>query len=302
MISSSPDKAHSAPSAGSPNATAAASYSTADPNASLDLAQRIEKANRLQQQFGADPAQQTPTLPSATGQNAPSTATLIGFAAPAPAANAVTNAPAPSAGAVLTSSASERASVVTQLAGHVSALSSDSTVNGTTQQMTVKIHPEQWGEVKIAVTVQAPQDLPRSASQALPSVTATITAASEDVRAALNAQHDSLRDALGSAGLHLEKLDIVVGPQTAPVASSQDTGAFHQGHQSGQNPYASQQGMTGGFAQPGSDNGQRFSSYGQSGSANSSSQARTDNPTAQTAQAPTASAAAATRGRVDYRI
>jgi flagellar hook-length control protein FliK len=279
--------------------------SLSTPDANVDLAVRIMDAQRAAKEAGSttDSSSHSSTTPAISSSDSSQTFATVMAASPATPPTPTTPTAAVAA-TVATASPAERAAVVSQLAQQVSALTTAAPADDGTQNMTVQIHPEQWGEVKIAITVQQPPSMPRSAAESLPTVTATITAATEDVRAMLSAQHNDLRTALGTAGLRLDKLDVVVATQAAPASSSQESGGFRQGHQSGNQSFAQQQSLGGGGAGSGGTGSRQFSSYGAGaqlaeGSATGSA---TQVTTTDKALSSNAGTTEPRQGHVDYRV
>ena len=101
-------------------------------------------------------------------------------------------------------SARERAEVIKQAAGGVGAMPLPAKL-GATEQMSVQLHPKDWGRLEVSVTV-----VPSQESGAAKTVTAHIVAETPLVKAALQSGTGALHEALRASGLHLEHLTVSV--------------------------------------------------------------------------------------------
>ena len=150
-------------------------------------------------------------------------------AAPATATSAPTVFPTPLTRA-------DRAEVIRQVADAVGTMPAPARP-GTPSQMTLQLHPKDWGQLQISVRI-TPAVHPDAASPQ--TVTAHVVAASAGIKAALENGSSDLRHALRQAGLHLDKLTVTV---QAPEAGAKSGTASGGGHHL----------MNGGGAQPQSD-------------------------------------------------
>jgi len=101
---------------------------------------------------------------------------------------------------------------------------------GTAQEMTVQLHPKDWGSlhvtVQIAPTDQRPGDAPKDDGPK--KVTAQIVAETPQVKAALESHTGDLHQKLREAGLHLDSVTVTV---RAPEATHSSSGMTPQGGQ-----------------------------------------------------------------------
>ena len=125
--------------------------------------------------------------------------------------------------------AGERAEVVRQAADGVGAAALPAKP-GAVQQMSVQLHPKDWGSLQVSVTVAPSQEAGTAKT-----VTAHIVAETPQVKAALQSQTGALHQALRASGLHLEHLTVSVKtaeagtPEVKPAAQSASAG-FSSGH------------------------------------------------------------------------
>ena len=101
-------------------------------------------------------------------------------------------------------SAADRAEVIRQAADGVGAMPLPAKP-GTPEQMTLQLHPKEWGQLQVSVTIT-----PGSHPNAVQAVTAHIVAQNPQVKAALEGQSGDLRQALREAGLHLDRISVTV--------------------------------------------------------------------------------------------
>ena len=139
-------------------------------------------------------------------------------------------------------SAADRAEVIRQAADGVGALPLPAKA-GTSEQMTLQLHPKEWGQLQVSVTVA-----PGPTAGAAQTVTAHIVAQNPQVKAALENQSGDLRQALREAGLHLDKISVTVqrmeaGAQAGMAAS----GGRHEAGHGGADQGRAGQGMDGAF-------------------------------------------------------
>ena len=93
---------------------------------------------------------------------------------------------------------------------------------GAVQQMSLQLHPKDWGSLQVSVSVTAGPD------PAAKTVTAHIVAETPQVKAALQSQMPALHQALRASGLNLEHLTVSVKPasETVKAASQSESGGF----------------------------------------------------------------------------
>ena len=132
-------------------------------------------------------------------------------------------------------SAGERAEVIKQAANGVGAMPLPAKP-GATEQMSVQLHPKDWGRLEVSVTV-----VPGTETGAAKTVTAHIVAETPQVKAALQSGTGALHDALRVSGLHLEHLTVSVKEpdlkpeaQTAPMGQPGNTSGQGSGFGTGQ--------------------------------------------------------------------
>lgn len=96
---------------------------------------------------------------------------------------------------------------------------------GTTRQVTVNLHPHDWGQVRVEVTMTAP-----GADGTAGAITARLSADNPQARAALQTHSGELRRALEDAGLRLDSVTITDTVQAASgsAASGGDSTPFRQ--------------------------------------------------------------------------
>ena len=139
-------------------------------------------------------------------------------------------------------SAADRAEVIRQAVDGVGALPLPAKA-GTSEQMTLQLHPKEWGHLQVSVMVA-----PGPTAGAAQTVTAHIVAQNPQVKAALENQSGDLRQALREAGLHLDKISVTVqrmeaGAQAGMAAS----GGRHEASHGGADQGRAGQGMDGAF-------------------------------------------------------
>ena len=101
-------------------------------------------------------------------------------------------------------SAQDRAEVVRQAADGVAAMPLTAKP-GAPEQMSVQLHPKDWGSLQVSVSVTPSQN-----AGAAKTVTAHIVAETPQVKAALQSGTGALHQALRASGLHLEHLTVSV--------------------------------------------------------------------------------------------
>ena len=84
---------------------------------------------------------------------------------------------------------------------------------GAAQQMSLQLHPKDWGSLHVSVTVA-----PAAEAGSAKTVTAHIVAETPQVKAALESQTGALNQALRASGLHLEHLTVSVKTPDAKIA------------------------------------------------------------------------------------
>lgn len=126
----------------------------------------------------------------------------------------------------------DRAEIVHQVTDGIGAMRPPAK-SGATEQMTLQLHPHDWGQLQISVTVTP--GVPASASQiaTVQTVTAHIVAQTPQVKAALENGSAELRLALRASGLHLDRMTVTV--QSAGVGAQTGTasGGSHHGMNGG---------------------------------------------------------------------
>lgn len=122
----------------------------------------------------------------------------------------------------------ERLAVVQQLAEGAGGIRLSAP--GAAQEMTVQLHPKDWGSlhvtVQIAPAVQSAGDAPTA--DAPKKVTAQIVAETPQIKAALESHSGGLHQKLREAGLHLDSVTVTV---RAPEAAHSSSGTTPQGSQ-----------------------------------------------------------------------
>ena len=113
----------------------------------------------------------------------------------------------------------ERAQIVKQTAEAVGAIRPPARPE-TPQQMTIQLHPKDWGKLQVSVTL-APS-VQREAAPGQKAVTAHVIAETPQIKAALESQSGALRHALQSSGMHLDRLTVSVqsASHAEPTAAS----------------------------------------------------------------------------------
>ena len=124
-------------------------------------------------------------------------------------------------------SVGERAEVIKQAADGVGTMPLPAKP-GETEQMSLQLHPKDWGRLEVSVTV-----VPGTEAGAAKTVSAHIVAETPQVKAALQSGTGALHDALRTSGLHLEHLTVSVKePDLKPEAQNAPMG--QPGNTSGQ--------------------------------------------------------------------
>lgn len=154
-------------------------------------------------------------------------------------------------------SAGERAEVVRQAAEAVTKMPLPAKPGGP-EQMSVQLHPKDWGSLQVSVSVAPSQN-----AGAAKTVTAHIVAETPQVKAALQSGTGALHQALRASGLHLEHLTVSV---KAPEVKAIDIKPAAQSASAGQSSGQSQSDTSGqSYGQPGAGPG----GFGMGGSQNS---------------------------------
>ena len=104
-------------------------------------------------------------------------------------------------------SAADKAEIVRQTADGLQTMPLPVKPGGT-QQMSLQLHPKDWGSLQISVSVTTGQQ-----AGAAKSVTAHIVAETPQVKAALQSQTGALHQALRASGLNLDHLTVSVKPE-----------------------------------------------------------------------------------------
>ncbi len=139
-------------------------------------------------------------------------------------------------------SAADRTEVVRQVAEAVSAMPPPAKP-GASEQMTLQLHPKEWGQLQVSVTVT-----PGTTPGAAQAVTAHVVTQNPQVKAALENQSGDLRQALREAGLHLDKISVTVQRMDASAQTGTATsGGRHEASQGGADQGRVGQGMGGAF-------------------------------------------------------
>ena len=135
-------------------------------------------------------------------------------------------------------SAADRTEMVRQVAEGVGAMPLPARP-GAAQQMSLQLHPKDWGSLQVSVTV-----MPGTDAGSAKTVTAHIVAETPQVKAALESQTGALTQSLRASGLHLNHVTVSVKPPDAKMpevkAASQSASA---GMSSGQGNTGSQPDM-----------------------------------------------------------
>lgn len=159
----------------------------------------------------------------------------------------------------------DRAEMVRQAAEAVSAMPLPAKP-GDAQQMTLNLHPKDWGKLQISVQISA-QAAPQSAEgqpaaaagsesarrEATRSVVAHIVADSPQVKAALENGGSELRRALHQSGLHLERMTITVQSADPAAQSGAAAGSGQQGRDFEQSHFEQSSGFGNHFGQAASE-------------------------------------------------
>ncbi len=155
-------------------------------------------------------------------------------------------------------SAADRTEIVRQTADRVGAMRLPEP--GAAQQMSVQLHPKDWGRLQVSVTLTPSRD-----AGATRTVTAHIVAETPQVKAALQSGTNALHQALRASGLHLEHLTVSVKmPEVKPAAQSASADLS-----SGQGQSEKPGQPDGGFGQPNSStSGFGTNGFGMGGSQN----------------------------------
>ena len=140
-------------------------------------------------------------------------------------------------------SAADRAEVIRQAADGAGTMPLPARP-GTPEQMTLQLHPKEWGQLQVSVTIT-----PGSHPNAVQAVTAHIVAQNPQVKAALEGQSADLRQALREAGLHLDRISVTVQSTEASAQPGTATsGGRHEANHGG-----ASQGMGGTFGETSPD-------------------------------------------------
>ena len=128
----------------------------------------------------------------------------------------------------------DRAEVVRQVADAVGTMPTPARP-GAASQMTLQLHPKDWGQLQI--TVRTTPAVQGNVTQKQ-TVTAHVVAASPQIKAVLDSGSGDLRHALRQAGLHLDKLTVTVQAPESGTKSGMTAGGGHQlsGGNGGQSP------------------------------------------------------------------
>jgi hypothetical protein len=158
-------------------------------------------------------------------------------------------------------SAADHTEMVRQVADGVGAMPPPAKPGGV-QQMSLQLHPKDWGSLQVSVSVTPGQERGDAKT-----VTAHIVAETPQVKAALQSQSGALHQALRASGLNLEHLTVSVKPASevkAPEVKSAG-GSASAGFSSDQGqPNAQGQSNAGSSqAQAGTPSGTAFSGGGQ---------------------------------------
>jgi len=118
---------------------------------------------------------------------------------------------------------------------------------GDAQQMTIQLHPKDWGKLQVSVTLA-----PQAAADAVAgqkTVSAHIIVDSPQVKAALENQTGELRTAMRSAGMHLDQVTVSVqSAKTVDAPTAANNSQWQQGNSGSADPQSSQNGQPGGSA------------------------------------------------------
>lgn len=125
---------------------------------------------------------------------------------------------------VQSSSQAERIDVIRQIASQATGLKPADPQSNT---ITMRIHPEHWGQMTISVSL-APGKADAAGAQGDPMVYATLVTSDPSARDALQAHMQDLSRALNGAGFHVDKVEVVTQSATA-ASPGQGGSGFHQG-------------------------------------------------------------------------
>ena len=144
-------------------------------------------------------------------------------------------------------SAADRAEIIRQVADGVGTMPQPAK-GETAQQMTLQLHPKDWGQLQISVKI-----VPGTDPGAAQTVTAHIVAETPQVKAALDNHSGDLRQALREAGLHLDKISVTVqSTEAGAQAGTATSGGRHEAGHGGTNHGGTDHG---GASQGGADQG-----------------------------------------------
>ncbi len=122
-------------------------------------------------------------------------------------------------------SVAEQIKIVHQVADGVGAMPLPAKPGGV-QQMSLQLHPKDWGSLQVSVSVAPAQE-----TGAAKTVTAHIVAETPQVKAALQSQTGVLHQALRASGLNLTHLTVSVRPAAETVPAAQGASAGFSGGQ-----------------------------------------------------------------------
>ena len=117
----------------------------------------------------------------------------------------------------------DQAEIVKQVADGVGAMRL-STKSGNSEQMTLQLHPHDWGQLQVSVKIT-----PGVQANTAQTVTAHIVAQTPQVKAALESNSGDLRVALRASGLHLDRITVTVQSAGANAqAGTASSGGHHE--------------------------------------------------------------------------
>jgi len=131
-------------------------------------------------------------------------------------------------------SASDQIKIVHQVTDGVGAMPLPAKPGGV-QQMSLQLHPKDWGSLQVSVSVTPAQE-----TGAAKTVTAHIVAETPQVKAALQSQTGALHQALRASGLNLTHLTVSVKPAAETVPAAQGASTRFSGGQGQPNTGSSQ--------------------------------------------------------------
>jgi flagellar hook-length control protein FliK len=116
----------------------------------------------------------------------------------------------------------DQAQAARQVQDGVQTWAAQAGVSGPTQ-VTVHLHPQEWGQVTVSVTMTPVTGLDGKTST---QIAAHVVADQSDVKTALETHQADLRQSLKDAGISLDRLTITVRPEAAAAQSGMNSNSF----------------------------------------------------------------------------